>query len=253
MKWHCQSGVLLILIRFRKVVSFALKSADHEAYEREGLEGLLHSTETEILRQIGTLSKKMALTDVHDERAKLQKQIQELHRLMKDAALNVFVSRDVKVVVSTAFKVMTFLSDPTIRAILSHDETPFTTVIIDEAGLFSRAVTAALSILASRRILLVGDSKQLAATISRISRILPTNQASWLASSGLTHLQNLDETNPAVHLLRKQYRMHPQVCKVVSAFQYECKLETAAAVYERKFALPAFLEGQPHTLLVRSR
>src|SRR5262249_28020551 len=124
---------------------------------------------------------------------------------------------------------------------------PFTTIIIDEAGLISRAAAVALSLLASRRVVLVGDSKQLA-PISRISRILPTSQATWLASSGFSHLRSLEQAHDAVHLLREQHRMHPHVCSVVSAYQYENKLESAPTVQNRSVPMPPSLKGHPRSI-----
>ena len=57
---------------------------------------------------------------------------------------------------------------PEYREMIERGQAPFTTVIIDEAGLISRAATAVLSLLASRRVILAGDPKQLA-PISRMS------------------------------------------------------------------------------------
>ncbi len=148
---------------------------------------------------------------------------------MKGASYTAFVSRDVRVLVATAFKATTLLNDQSIRTMIERKEAPFTTIFIDEAGLLSRASVAVLSLLASRRVILVGDSKQLA-PISKISRILPTSQATWLASSGLSHLRSLEVVNDAVHLLLEQHRMHPHVCAVVSAYQYDNRLVTAPAV-----------------------
>jgi hypothetical protein len=86
----------------------------------------------------------------------------------------------------------------------------------------------------------VGDSKQLA-PISRISRILPTRHQTWLASSGLSHLDDLEETPKAVHVLSEQRRMHPDVCKVVSDFQYGGFLKTAAETQQRTSNLPTLI------------
>src|SRR5262249_45209485 len=164
-----------------------------------------------------------------------------LRRSMKDASFNAFVGADAKAVVATAFKAMTLLNDPEIRGVIESGCTPFTTIFIDEAGLISRAAVAALSLLPTPSVGLVGHSKQLA-PISRISRILPTSQATWLASSGLSHLQSLNQTHHAVCLLRQQHRMHPQVSTVVSHYQYDGKLEDAPEVVNRTFPQPPLLD-----------
>ena len=223
------------------------KGADHADFEACGLGALLRGTETDLLRQIGSLSRALQRAQTHEDRAVLRNQLQELRRRMKDSAFNIFTSPEVKVVVATAFKAVTLLSDPAIRVLVAAGEAPFTTVVIDEAGLMSRAVVAGMSLLASRRVVVVGDAKQLA-PISKISRVLPTSQATWLASSCLTHLQRVQQSGPAVHLLREQHRMHPQVSRVVSHYQYEGALCDAPGVLARKTALPTLLNNHPRAI-----
>ncbi|OWK45500.1 DNA helicase II related protein [Fimbriiglobus ruber] len=223
------------------------KSAHIEAYQANGLEWLLKGAETDLLQQVGVLLKKLHGTAITHERAIFRKQIQQLRRAMKDASFNAFASGDAQVVVATAFKAMTLLNDPEMRDVIAAGSAPFTTVVIDEAGLISRAAVAALSLYASKRVVLAGDSKQLA-PISRISRILPTSQATWLASSGLSHLRSLRQTHEAVCLLREQHRMHPHVSTVVSQYQYDGLLEDGATVLKRAYQCAELLAGQPRSL-----
>lgn len=223
------------------------KSAHYEMYEAHKLTELLRGTETELLVLTGQLMKELHRAPSHDGRAVIRKQIQALRMQMKDASYNAFTSQDVQVVVATAFKAVTLLNDAAIRDLIEGGEAPFTTIIIDEAGLISRVAAAALSLLASRRVILVGDSKQLA-PISRVSRILPTGQATWLASSGLSHLRSLEKTHEAVHLLREQHRMHPEVCSVVSKYQYENRLLNGSTVIRREGTIPSFLNDHPRSV-----
>jgi AAA domain len=223
------------------------KSAGYAEYQGRGLEGMLRGTETDLLHQISLLSSKLDKAANPEERAVLRKHIQELRRCMKDSAFNIFGMSAVSVVIGTAFKILTLVADPTIRASLAAGETPFTTVVIDEAGLLSRAAAAVLSLLASRRVLVVGDSKQLA-PISRISRILPTSQSIWLASSPLSHLQYASQVEAGVHLLSEQHRMHPSVCRVVSEFQYDGQLRDAKTVLDRDYDLPPLLRDQSRAI-----
>lgn len=223
------------------------KSAHIETYKANGLESLLKGTETDLLQQVGLLLKNLTSALLPEERAIIRKNIQQLKRAMRDASFNAFASGEAKVVVATAFKAMTLLNDPAMRDVIAGGSTPFTTVIIDEAGLISRAAVAALSLFASQRVVLAGDSKQLA-PISRISRILPTSQATWLASSGLSHLRSLRQTHEAVCLLRQQHRMHPHVSTVVSQYQYDGMLEDGATVVNRPYASAPILAGQPRSL-----
>jgi superfamily I DNA/RNA helicase len=224
------------------------KSADFRAFEKQELGFLLEGTETELLVQIGELNQKLAKAESHEEKAAFRQQIQALRRQTKDNAFGIFLSSEVKVVVSTAFKAITLLNHPDILAMIEQGTAPFTTVIVDEAGLISRAATAVLSLLGSRRVLIVGDSKQLA-PISKISRILLPDEKEWLASSAVSHLQTLEQSDSfGVHLLHEQHRMHPHVNQVVSAYQYENKLVTAKSVHARRYSMPTFLERHPRSL-----
>ena len=224
------------------------KSADYHRYQREGLGILLRGTETEILLKLGELQDRLAKAPSHEDKATLRQQAQALRRRMKDNAFNIFTSPNTRVVVATAFKATVLVNHPEITGKVEGGQAPFTTVIVDEAGLISRAATAVLSLLASRRVLIVGDSKQLA-PISKISRILPTHEKEWLASSAVSHLQSLDQSDcPGVHLLREQYRMHAHVNAAVSAYQYENKLVSAPSVLARQFAMPSLLAEHPRSL-----
>lgn len=223
------------------------KGAHYKRFVEENLDVLLRGTETETLHQISELNRQLARTINPEERAPLRNRIRQLIRNMGNSASSLFVLPDIRVVVATAFKAITLVDDPEIKADLANGMLPFTTVFIDEAGLISRATTAALSLLASRRVILVGDAKQLA-PISKVSRVLPLNQATWLASSGLTHLQRPDQAGQAVHLLREQHRMHPNISHVVSDFQYEGALCDAADVVLRRYEVPPLLKSAPRAL-----
>jgi hypothetical protein len=223
------------------------KSAHVETYAGEGLESLLAGTETDLLRQVGDLTRRLHGTQDKEEQAVIRKHIQQIKKAMRDTSFKAFTSTEVKVVVATALKAMSLLSTPELRGMVAGGSAPFTTVFIDEAGLISRAAAAGLSLLASRRVVLAGDSKQLA-PISRISRILPSSQEAWLASSGLTHLRSLARVHDAVCLLRQQHRMHPQVSQVVSNYQYDGVLEDATTVANRAYSCPAVLAGQSRAI-----
>ncbi|MEZ6057200.1 MAG: AAA domain-containing protein [Planctomycetaceae bacterium] len=215
------------------------KGASLQSFTSSGMESMLRGTESETLHKIDELAGQLRLFDTWEERALARKQIGEL-RAGGDQSKRLFVDPDVRVIAATAFKAMSHLNDNAIIKMLEEGDAPFTTIFIDEAGLMSRTAIAALSYLAARRVVLVGDSKQLA-PISRISRILPTRQQTWLASSGLSHLDDLDQNPHAVHVLSEQRRMHPDVCKVISAFQYGGRLKTAEETRQRSSRLPSLL------------
>lgn len=216
------------------------KGVSYQRFVNAELGTMLQGTEAEVLSKIDGLSQQLRLFESWDDKALTRKQIGELRTGGQDRSKKIFIDPDVRVVVATSFKAMSYVNDDVIRKMLETGEAPFTTIFIDEAGLMSRAAIAALSLLASRRVVLVGDSKQLA-PISRISRILPTRQETWLANSGVSHLNDIARTPKAVHVLSEQRRMHPDVCKVVSGYQYRGVLTTASDVTNRESKLPSFL------------
>jgi hypothetical protein len=240
----------------RQVVPGALKSgnvlrtgkgASIGLFEKESLEAMLKGTETDFLRQIDDLVNQLRKAKTAEEKALLRKRIQGIRHLMRGASEQTFLDARKRVLVSTSFRALGFLDVKRVREAVLAGKPPFTTIFIDEAGLISRAAAAALSLLAARRVVLVGDSRQLA-PISRISRILPAGQKHWLASSGLSHLTSLELKEPAVHVLREQRRMHPEVCETVSRFHYGGALRTAADVLGRPYALPKLLVGHPRAI-----
>ena len=158
---------------------------------------MLQGTESDTLAKIDKLSNELQQLENMEEKALARKQIAQLKTGANDRSAKHFVNPDVRVVVSTAFKAMSMLQNAAVRPILYKNQAPFTTIIIDEAGLISRVTAAALSLLAANRVVLVGDSKQLA-PISRISRVLPKRQKTWVASSGLSHLDQLEQLPDAI-------------------------------------------------------
>ncbi|TWU49318.1 AAA domain-containing protein [Rubripirellula reticaptiva] len=223
------------------------KGASLKRFENEQLTDMLRGTETEFLAQIETLAVQLARSENPKQNAMIRKEIKEIREAMNDAAQRNFLDGSVRVVVSTSFKATTFLNYDEIKEDLAEELCPFTTIFIDEAGLMSRVAIAALSLLASRRVVLVGDSKQLA-PISRISRILEPAQGNWLARSGLSHLDRIGSRIDGVHVLSEQRRMHSDVCDVVSAYQYDDFLTTADDIKNRPFKIPNVLAEQPRAV-----
>ncbi len=223
------------------------KGASYQTFLSAGLESMLRGTESEVLSQIDGLAQQLQLFEDWEDKALTRKQIAELRTGGSDQSKRLFVDPAARVVVATAFKAMKFLDDELVRKMIENDEAPFTTIFIDEAGLISRVAVAALSLLASRRVVLVGDSKQLA-PISRISRILPTREETWLANSGVSHLNQIDATPKAVHVLSEQRRMHPDVCQVVSKYQYNGVLTTATETAQRETKLPKLLTSDSRVI-----
>ena len=223
------------------------KGATLRQFQEAHLTDMLRGTDTDYLAQIEQLKATLVRTTDPAARAPIMQKVATLRREMRDAAKQAFLNGRNRSVVCTAFKAMSLLCDDDVKNAVAAGVAPFTTLFIDEAGLMSRAAIAALSLLASRRVVLVGDSRQLA-PISQMSRILPSDQMKWLASSGVSHLEHFGATEKAVHPLTVQRRMHGDICKAVSDFQYEGRLTTAPEVAARKYELPEVLKGQPRTL-----
>ncbi len=223
------------------------KGVSYQTFVVKELDSMLRGTESEVLSQIDGLAQQLQLFESSEDKALTRKRIGELRTSGHDQSNRIFVDAERRVVVATAFKAMSYLKHEYIRKMVEDGEAPFTTIFIDEAGLISRAAVAALSLLAARRVVLVGDSKQLA-PISRISRILPTRQQTWLASSGLSHLDETDNIPSAVHLLSQQRRMHPDVCQVVSSYQYNGVLTTAPDRAAKPSTLSPFIASQSRAI-----
>ena len=217
------------------------KGASYQTFVARKMDALLAGTESETLSKIDGLAQALPLSDSMEEKALTRNQISQLKMSSNDRSNRLFVDPKVKVVVATAFKAMSLLEDSTVKRLIDSGEAPFTTIFIDEAGLISRAAVAALSLLAARRVVLVGDSKQLA-PISKISRVLPTRQKTWLASSALSHLEITSDIPSAVHLLSQQRRMHPDIAQVISNYQYNGALTTHDDRVNQSSHLPHFLE-----------
>lgn len=223
------------------------KGAAWQAFQAVSLEAMLRGTESEMLRQLDGLSQQLRLFSDGEDKALARKQMAALRSSGHDQSRRIFVDPAVRVVVATVAKTMSFIDTELVRRMLEKQEAPFTTIFLDEAGLVSRSAVAALSLLASRRVVLVGDSKQLA-PISRIARILPTRQETWLARSGVSHLHDIEAAPEGVHVLSEQHRMHPDVCRVVSHYQYGGVLTTAPETVRRESKLPQLLAGDSRAI-----
>lgn len=223
------------------------KGASPKRFASASLQAMLRGTETDFLNQIEKLSLQLARTALSADKALIRGRLSDLRKSMRDAGVGRFLDPQVRLIAATAFRATTLTLLPQVVEMLQEAAAPFTTVIIDEAGLISRAAVAVLSLLASRRVVLVGDARQLA-PISRICRLLPPEQMKWLSSSGLSHLHSLNSPDSGVHVLRKQHRMHPDICRVVSGYQYDGLLETAEQRLKAPFTVPPILASQPRAI-----
>ncbi len=101
----------------------------------------------------------------------------------------------------------------------------FDRLVVDEAGMVSRAAVGLLAPMA-RKVLLGGDPKQIG-PVSRALEGVERPVQTWMRSSPLSHLEDAKAAVESSHvlLLRTQHRMHPQIGSVVSHFSYAGMLE----------------------------
>lgn len=217
----------------RHVVSRVGAGADITVFREAGFEELLVGGEAWLRERLAVKKREYNRLREPERRARLHVEIQQIQQQIASGRPSLG-EVDSRVVVSTAFSALRDLATPEGIAVVSRGCSRFTTIIIDEAGLISRATAAALSLYAARRVYLVGDHKQLS-PISRISRVLPQHQARWIASSALDGIQAGD---PGVDMLREQYRMHPHIRGTVSAYQYDGNLTDAEPVTRREHPIP---------------
>ena len=141
-------------------------------------------------------------------------------------------------VLTTAHGALSAVTSPELEPFLAHRRAPFTTVIIDEAGLIPRATVAALGLLAARQVVLVGDPMQLS-PICVAARSMAPSVKRWLA---LSAMERVSQHHPWVQPLHHQYRMHPDICATVSLFQYGGRLQDAYKIRSRP--LPEPMQGR---------
>lgn len=217
---------------------------DLQRFERARLTSVLpgeHARHQEIAK----LHRTMELVKGATARAPLRKRLRELlDDLPKPAE---FIHRGMnRVVVTTLHAAISAITDPELRVSLAAGVRPFTTVVLDEAGLVSRMHAAAAALLASRRVVLVGDPRQLA-PVARAERTVHPDVLRWLSRSGLSHLGGR-RPDPWVQRLNDQRRMHPDICAAVSALAYDGDLRDHASVVGRPWPGAGTLHNLPRAL-----
>jgi len=96
-------------------------------------------------------------------------------------------------------------------------------------------------------VVLIGDPRQLS-PITRMCRVLPSDQATWLRSSALTHLQAEGQQPAGIRILTTQYRMHPEIRSAVSKYQYGGLLVDAPQIATRTRDMGQHLADQPRAI-----
>ena len=223
------------------------KSVRYRRFTEHSMDALLEGSETEVLQELETLTKQLSQERKESKRLALKLEVKKLRGKLQSNSLTVVMDPSYQVVVTTVFNASTLLRHKLLRDAIENDQAPFRTVILDEAGIVSRATTAALALLSSQRMVLVGDPKQLS-PITKVSRVLPSHQAVWLAESGLGHLHHTKPNQEGIFMLRQQHRMHPDIRKVISTYQYHNQLEDAESVQTQRTQPLRLLQEQPRAI-----
>jgi superfamily I DNA/RNA helicase len=158
--------------------------------------------------------------------AKLQAELRGLRHKVKDPTLREAEKGDSPLMVLTVHRALKLVSE------LEGKKT-FERLVVDEAGMVTRAATALLAPLAEQ-VTLAGDPKQIG-PVSRAAEGASQGSRQWLRCSGLSHLEDAarDAARPDVLLLRTQHRMHPEIARVVSHFCYAGALQDGEGVRAR--------------------
>lgn len=157
------------------------------------------------------------------EAARLRREIAALQAQLPDQTQHVISDGSTRILIVTTFKALNLAATGDLVG-------SFSKVVIDEAGMVSRAVTAAISAM-GKSVFLAGDPKQIG-PIFKCPHGVRGDVRKWLVHSGLSHLESARDasTKKSVRLLRTQYRMHPEISKAVSDFCYDGMLLDGASV-----------------------
>ena len=133
---------------------------------------------------------------------------------MEIAALRTTVLRDARIVGATCT-----------TAYLTGDIGQFDLVIVDEASMVSRPEVWFSAGLSRERVVISGDFRQ-------IPPIVTTEQEAIFQELGLDPFTATERTKPGapdLRMLTTQFRMHPEICGLISGPMYEDELRTSPA------------------------
>ncbi len=150
------------------------------------------------------------------------------------AALWKTVLRDARIVGATCTK-----------AYLTEDIGQFDLVIVDEASMVSRPEVWFSAGLASERVVISGDFRQ-------IPSIVTTEQEAIFQELGLDSFTATERTKtdaPGLAMLTTQFRMHPEICELISGPMYEGKLTTSPIRKKVSGRLPPNPFEKPLTII----
>ena len=152
----------------------------------------------------------------------------------ESSALRKTVLRDARIVGATCT-----------TAYLTGEIGEFDLVIVDEASMVIRPAVWFSAGLSSERVVISGDFRQ-------IPSIVPTEQEAILQELELDSFTATERTKPdapGLAMLTTQYRMHPEICELISGPMYEDKLRTSPARKKVPGRLPPNPFEKPLTII----
>jgi len=124
----------------------------------------------------------------------------------------------------------------------------FDSVIVDEASMATLPMLYFVCALAKKRTVLAGDFKQLPAIVQSDSE----NARRWLKRNIFesTGIVDAGESSPRLEMLRRQYRMNPQISALVNKHVYDGKLLDDDSVIEKAESKSNLPPGHGYALVL---
>ena len=202
----------------------------------------LKEKKSQLEEEIAQIEAEIAQIDAQTQKAQLYKAKKQRAELIAEiletkaeiAALWKTVLRDARIVGATCTK-----------AYLTGEIGQFDLVVVDEASMVSRPEVWFSAGLASERVVISGDFRQ-------IPSIVTTEQETIFQELGLDSFTATERTKPdapGLAMLTTQFRMHSEICGLIAGPMYEGKLRTSPARKKVPGHLPPNPFEKPLTII----
>ena len=202
----------------------------------------LKEKKSQLEEEIAQIEAEIAQIDAQTQKAQLYKAKKQRAELIAEiletkaeiAALWKTVLRDARIVGATCTK-----------AYLTGELGQFDLVLVDEASMVSRPEVWFSAGLASERVVISGDFRQ-------IPSIVTTDQETIFQELGLDPFTATERTKPdapGLVMLTTQFRMHSEICGLIAGPMYEGKLRTSPARKKVPGHLPPNPFEKPLTII----
>ncbi len=208
------------------------KRRDDSIQEANAISDTINQYRNEIEPSVDSLT---TLKSLHQRISELHTEVENKKKLLGELQTQVEKARE------TAFNEALVVGSTIARACLDPKilKRKFDTLIVDEASMAPLPNVFFLAGLCSSHYVMSGDFRQLAP----IARCRSEACQQWLRRSIFSQAGIVESVNEGVFdddrlvMLREQYRMHPNICALVSDAVYERKLKTPESVSISKEAL----------------